>query len=84
MANITAADVNKLRQQTGAGMMDCKKALVEAEGDFEKAIALENEVRQKDQHVYFHPLAIPLEKAVEQSELQTDMFDGCDSGYCFT
>ncbi len=54
------------------------------DGDFEKAIALENEVRQKDQHVYFHPLAIPLEQAVEQSELQTDMFDGCDSGYCFT
>lgn len=38
MANITAADVNKLRMQTGAGMMDCKKALTEAEGDFEKAV----------------------------------------------
>lgn len=35
---ITAADVNKLRLQTGAGMMDCKKALSEAQGDFEKAI----------------------------------------------
>jgi elongation factor Ts len=35
---ITAADVNKLRQQTGAGMMDCKKALVEANGDFEAAV----------------------------------------------
>lgn len=35
---ITAADVNKLRQQTGAGMMDCKKALTEANGDFEAAI----------------------------------------------
>jgi len=34
---ITAADVNKLRQETGAGMMDCKKALTEANGDFEKA-----------------------------------------------
>lgn len=34
---ITAADVNKLRQQTGAGMMDCKKALTEANGDFEAA-----------------------------------------------
>ena len=33
----TAADVNKLRQETGAGMMDCKKALTEADGDFEKA-----------------------------------------------
>ncbi len=34
---ITAADVNKLRQETGAGMMDCKKALTEADGDFNKA-----------------------------------------------
>ena len=38
MATITAADVNKLRTATGAGMMDCKKALVEADGDFELAI----------------------------------------------
>lgn len=37
MANITAADVSKLRHMTGAGMMDCKKALVEADGDFERA-----------------------------------------------
>ncbi len=35
---ISAADVNKLRQQTGAGMMDCKKALTEANGDFESAV----------------------------------------------
>jgi len=35
---ISAADVNKLRQQTGAGMMDCKKALTESNGDFEAAI----------------------------------------------
>lgn len=35
---ITATDVNKLRQQTGAGMMDCKKALEESNGDFEAAI----------------------------------------------
>lgn len=35
---ISAADVNKLRQATGAGMMDCKKALVEANGDFEAAV----------------------------------------------
>jgi len=46
--SITAADVNKLRQQTGAGMMDCKKALVEAEGDFEKAIEI---LRKKGQKV---------------------------------
>jgi len=37
---ITAAQVNELRQKTGAGMMDCKKALTEADGDFEKAIEL--------------------------------------------
>ncbi|MBE7176907.1 MAG: elongation factor Ts [Mucilaginibacter polytrichastri] len=35
---ISAADVNKLRQQTGAGMMDCKKALMESNGDFEAAV----------------------------------------------
>lgn len=40
MANYTAADVKKLREITGSGMMDCKKALVEAEGDFDKAIEI--------------------------------------------
>ena len=45
---ITAAEVNKLRKTTGAGMMDCKKALVEAEGDFEKAIEI---LRKKGQKV---------------------------------
>ncbi|NVK48404.1 MAG: elongation factor Ts [Cyclobacteriaceae bacterium] len=45
---ITAQDVNKLRQMTGAGMMDCKKALTEAEGDFEKAIDI---LRKKGQKV---------------------------------
>ena len=45
---ISASDVNKLRQTTGAGMMDCKKALTEAEGDFEKAIDL---LRKKGQKV---------------------------------
>ncbi|MCP4457029.1 MAG: elongation factor Ts [Cytophagales bacterium] len=45
---ITAQDVNKLRQMTGAGMMDCKKALTEANGDFDKAI--EN-LRKKGQKV---------------------------------
>lgn len=38
MANFTAKDVTDLRSRTGAGMMDCKKALVEADGDMEKAI----------------------------------------------
>jgi elongation factor Ts len=40
MANYTAADVKRLREQTGAGMMDCKNALVEAEGDYEGAVEL--------------------------------------------
>ena len=44
---ITAAEVNKLRQSTGAGMMDCKKALVEAEGDFDKAIDVLRKQGQK-------------------------------------
>jgi elongation factor Ts len=48
MAVITAQDVNKLRTMTGAGMMDCKKALTEAEGDFEKAIEI---LRKKGQKV---------------------------------
>jgi elongation factor Ts len=38
MSNFTAADVKRLRDLTGAGMMDCKKALEEAEGDFDKAV----------------------------------------------
>ncbi|GIG86562.1 translation elongation factor Ts [Plantactinospora endophytica] len=38
MSNFTAADVKKLRDLTGAGMMDCKKALTESEGDFDKAV----------------------------------------------
>jgi len=40
MADFSAADVKKLREQTGAGMMDCKKALTEAGGDFDKAVEL--------------------------------------------
>ena len=44
---ITAQDVNKLRSMTGAGMMDCKKALTEADGDFEKAIEILRKKRQK-------------------------------------
>jgi len=48
MAKITAAEVNKLRKATGAGMMDCKNALVEAEGDFDKAIEV---LRKKGQKV---------------------------------
>ena len=48
MTPITAQDVNKLRTMTGAGMMDCKKALTEANGDFEKAIEV---LRKKGQKI---------------------------------
>ena len=46
--NISAKEVNELRQKTGSGMMDCKKALVQAEGDFKKAIDI---LRKKGQKV---------------------------------
>lgn len=45
---ISAKEVNKLRQMTGAGMMDCKKALVEADGDFDAAVEI---LRKKGQKV---------------------------------
>jgi elongation factor Ts len=48
MANITAAEVNNLRKMTGAGMMDCKKALIESDGDVEKAIDI---LRKKGQKI---------------------------------
>jgi elongation factor Ts len=50
MSNVTisAGDVNKLRQLTGAGMMDCKKALTETGGDFEAAV---DWLRKKGQKV---------------------------------
>lgn len=48
MGKIAAADVKKLRNQTGAGMMDCKKALSETDGDFDKAIEV---LRKKGQKV---------------------------------
>jgi len=44
---IAAQDVKKLRDMTGAGMMDCKKALAEADGDFEKAIEILRKKGQK-------------------------------------
>ncbi len=47
MTKISAADVNNLRKKTGAGMMDCKKALVETNGDFEGAIEVLRKKGQK-------------------------------------
>ena len=48
MTKITAAEVNNLRQATGAGMMDCKKALTESDGDFDQAVEI---LRKKGQKV---------------------------------
>ena len=48
MSTISAADVNKLRQMTGAGMMDCKKALSETNGDFDAAVDF---LRKKGQKI---------------------------------
>ena len=48
---ITAADINKLRQMTGAGLMDCRKALTEAQGNFEKAI---DKLAEKGHNVSFN------------------------------
>ena len=48
MANVKAADVAKLRKALGAGMMDCKNALVEADGDFDKAVEI---IRKKGQAI---------------------------------
>ena len=47
MAKLTAADINALRKRTGMGMMECKKALTEADGDADKAIALLREWRRR-------------------------------------
>ncbi|MEN0016585.1 MAG: elongation factor Ts, partial [Bacteroidota bacterium] len=44
---ITSQDIQKLRQATGIGILDCKKALLEAQGDFEKAMEV---LKQKGQH----------------------------------
>ena len=45
---VSMADITKLRKMTGAGMMDCKNALTEAEGDFDKAMEI---IRKKGQAV---------------------------------
>lgn len=50
--------------------------------NFAQAVALDNKLRQSDPDVYLHRLGLPLAEAVEQSEQQPSLFDGCDSGYC--
>ena len=66
MVKVTAAEVNKLRKTTGAGMMDCKKALVEADGNFDSAIEI---LRKKGQKV----AAKRADRENHQKELQLQL-----------
>lgn len=50
--------------------------------EFAQAVELENTLRLSDPHMFLHSAAIPLLDAVEQSDNQPGLFDGCDSGYC--
>src|ERR1700730_7018075 len=76
-AMITAADVNKLRQATGAGMMDCRKALVESDGDFEKAI---DYLRKKGQKV----AALRSEREAKEGVIIAKTTENHQSGYIIT
>ncbi len=71
--NITAAQVKELRDKTGAGMMDCKKALVEADGDFQKAVEV---LRKKGAAV----AAKRAEKSANEGIVLTKILDDGKSG----
>jgi elongation factor Ts len=71
---ITAAQVNELRQKTGAGMMDCKKALTEADGNFEKAIEI---LRKKGAAV----AAKRAEKTANEGIIFTKLSQDAKTGY---
>ena len=51
--------------------------------EFQKAVEFEQEVQQRDEHVWLHKAMIPLSAAVDVTDKQPSLFDGCDSGYCF-
>ncbi|MDN3669942.1 translation elongation factor Ts [Echinicola jeungdonensis] len=70
---ITAQEVNKLRQKTGAGMMDCKKALTEAEGDFETAVDI---LRKKGQKVSASRADRETKEGVVVSKVNADKTQG--------
>lgn len=52
--------------------------------EFAKAVAFEEEIQERDQHLWLHRSMIPLTDAVDITDQQPSLFDGCDSGYCFT
>ena len=77
MANITAADVKRLRELTNAGMMDCKKALTETDGDFEKAVELlrvkgAKDVGKRAGRVAANGLVAAAENALIELNCETD------------
>lgn len=55
----------------------------EQPGEFAKAVDFETEIRERDAHVWLHRAMIPLTDAVDLTDMQLFLFDGCDSGYCF-
>jgi elongation factor Ts len=73
MADITSADVVKLRKSTGAGMMDCKKALEEANGNFEKAVEI---IRKKGQLVASKRADRDATEGVVLAKISSDMKTG--------
>ena len=70
---ITAAEVNDLRKSTGAGMMDCKKALVEANGDHEKAVEI---LRKKGQKVAANRAERDSSEGIVLSKVNEDKSEG--------
>jgi len=74
---ITAAEINKLRQTTGAGMMDCRKALIESDGDFEKAI---DYLRKKGQKV----AALRSDREAKEGVIIATTTDDRKSGFIIT
>jgi elongation factor Ts len=77
MANFSAADVKKLRDATGAGMMDCKKALDEADGDFDRAVEIlrvkgEAKLGKRDERVAANGLVAAAEGAMIELASETD------------
>lgn len=63
---------------------DWRKMQLEQPGEFAKAVQLEAEIHGRDAVAFLHKEAIPLLEAVEVAAMQGGLFDGCDSGYCFT
>ncbi len=81
MANFTAKDVNELRKSTGVGMMDCKKALTEADGDVEKAIEL---LREKGLATQAKKAGRVAAEGMVVAKVNADNSVGCVSGGTMT